>query len=701
MKDKHLTAFIEETKELLAELESVLIELEKKHDDKELIAKSFRLLHTIKGSSGMFGFDDISMFTHDIENAFESIRNGDLEISKEIIDLTLAAKDQIQLMLDKDASSKVDETEINKIIGSFRKIAFQIGKSKTSGVKKEKNEKTYAEKLIYNSLYKIRFEPFENIFLKGVNPILLIDELKNLGSAAVYCITDNIPDFEKLNPELCYLSWEAALVSNAGFDEVKDVFIFVEDDCKLSVDIIEENTRLEIIEDVKKQIIAKFERGEKLTPDKLIIKKSESEKIIEKRAPSVKSAGKDVKPKIEEVENSIKAADSGSSIRVAAEKLDELVNLVGELVTVQAHLTETAARINSSDIISIAEQVERITWDLRDSALNVRMIPIGATFSKFKRLTRDLSKELGKEVELYTSGEETELDKTVIEKLNDPLIHIIRNCIDHGVETIEERKKAGKNPKGMINLTASHSGANVIIEISDDGAGINIDKILDKAKKKGIIASDASLSEKEILNLLFLPGFSTAQKVTSVSGRGVGMDVVKRSIESLRGSVEIKSEYGIGSTVTLKIPLTLAIIEGLLIKNFGSYFIIPLSIVEECIEITTEEINSSNGRRLVNLRNEIIPYIYLREEFEQLDNPPEVQQIVIISENSFRVGLTVDKVVGQHQTVIKSLGRLYKNTEHISGATILGDGTVALILDAAKLVKQAEESYKENTAVEF
>ncbi len=366
------------------------------------------------------------------------------------------------------------------------------------------------------------------------------------------------------------------------------------------------------------------------------------------------------------------------------------MNLVGELVTVQARLSQTAAGRGDALLDTIAEEVERLTNELRDTALNIRMLPIGTTFSKFKRLVRDLSVELGKDIELTTAGAETELDKTVIEKLNDPLVHLIRNSIDHGIEMPEDREAAGKPRQGTVHLAAVHSGDSVLITITDDGAGLDKEAIRAKGLERGLVTTGAELSDKEIYNLIFAPGFSTARKVTSVSGRGVGMDVVKKAIDALRGTIDITSERGKGSTITIKLPLTLAIIESLLVKIGTDCFVMPLSIVEECIELTREDVANAHGRNLANVRDQIIPYIPLRERFRIPGELPEIEQIVITSIQGSRIGFVVDDVIGEHQTVIKSLGKMYKDVKGLSGATILGDGSVALILDVPHLVREVE-----------
>ncbi len=374
-----------------------------------------------------------------------------------------------------------------------------------------------------------------------------------------------------------------------------------------------------------------------------------------------------------------------TSLRVPILKLDNLVNLVGELVTSGARLNEIGNNSENEELRSLAEEMDRLVSELRDNALNIRMMPIGSIFSKFNRLVRDLSQQLGKKISFITEGEETELDKTVIEKLNDPLVHLIRNCIDHGIEPAEDRQAAGKPAEGNIRLAAQHSGAHVLIIIEDDGAGMNKEAILSKAVEKGLVSENTQLTDKEIYGLIFQPGFSTAKAVTNVSGRGVGLDVVKKSIEELRGTVEIESAVGRGTTITIKLPLTLAIIDGLQVRVNNENYIIPLAVVNECLIFENDGKNNSNNRRLIELRGEMLPYISLREFFNIKGEKPEFEQMAVIENSKGRVGILVDEVVGQYQTVIKSLGKIYQNAEGLSGATILGDGSVALILDISEI----------------
>jgi two-component system, chemotaxis family, sensor kinase CheA len=693
MIDAHKQAFIEEANELLSELESALLELESNPHNQELIAKVFRALHTIKGSSGMFGFDDITMFTHNIENVYDAIRAGKINIDKNIIDLTLAARDQIFIMLSPNNNDRiVDENITGQIVESFKSISRQFeGFEKIANISDKPVHKAVNDGVKQFKSFRIVFNPSGTIFMTGTNPLLLINELMLLGDSITLLKCNNIPSLENLDPEKCYCWWEIILKTDKEIDSIKDVFIFVEDQCELKVEQIDEENKLiknDNFQEFKKLILETSARQEPDIIRTLMEFVPSTAKVSLNK--QLKRDEKKSKPSFDNKNEN----ESISSIRVNAEKLDELVNLVGELVTVQASLSQVAANSFMPQLTSISEEVERLTWSLRDSTLNIRMLPIGTTFSKFKRLVRDLSKELGKEVELSTEGAETELDKTVIEKLSDPLIHIIRNSIDHGIESPSERESLDKKRTGKILLSASQSGGNVLIKISDDGKGMDKDAIKSKAVRMGLISENSELSDAEIYSLIFAPGFSTAKKVTNVSGRGVGMDIVKKAIDGLRGNVKVTSIFGQGTTILLNLPLTLAIIDGLLVSIDEECFVLPLSSIEECIELTLSDIERAHGRHIINVRDKIVPYINLREKFNIKTERPDIEQIVVADINGEHIGFAVDNVLGQHQTVLKSLGKFYKNIDGVSGATILGNGTVALILDINKLVEREEVGEK-------
>jgi two-component system chemotaxis sensor kinase CheA len=482
------------------------------------------------------------------------------------------------------------------------------------------------------------------------------------------------------------------LTTEVHASAIRDVFLFVEDDSEVTIEAVD---LPEATTEVRRLGEILVERGDLPLPA-LQAALQERQRLGEVLvAKGLVDGGKIAsalaeQEQVEKIRRERQVQDLSSSIRVRSDKLDSLVDLVGELVTVQARLSQLAARKDDADLAVVAEDVERLTWQMRDQVLNIRMLPIGSTFSKFRRLVRDLSSELGKEIELTTEGAETELDKTVIDRLYDPLVHLIRNGIDHGIESPSVRLSIGKPARGRISLSASHSGPNVLIRLSDDGRGLDRQAIKAQAAAKGLIAANAELSDKEIFALAFLPGLSTAATVTSVSGRGVGMDVVKQAIEELRGSIDIESRPGKGTTFTVKLPLTLAIIDGLLVQVGRDQFVLPLSSVEECIELKRAGSVQARERHLVNVRGQIVPYIRLREQFGVGGEPPAIEQIVIAETEGQRVGFVVDHVIGSHQTVIKSLGRMYREVAGLSGATILGDGAVALILDIQQIIQVAE-----------
>jgi len=692
--EQHVATYREEAGELLAELETSLLELEESPEDDDLIGRVFRAMHTIKGSGAMFGFDAIAAFTHEVETVFDLVRNGKLSVSKQLLNLTLRARDNIKALLDAEVTGTgVDPGEGEAIIAGLRQLVPSDASAETRH--KEPKTAAIAEQAGKSQTWRIRFKPHPEIFHCGGNPAGLLREMRELGTGHVVAHMDAIPQLADLNPEQCYFYWDVILTTSRGLDAIKDVFIFVEDDCDLRIDLVDDGGRIDTDEGYKKLGDILVERGDlsQVEIQKILgLQKRFGELAVEVGAvtPDKVQSALLEQQQVKSVRQERVSQEMASSIRVPAEKLDLLVNLVGEMVTVQAHLSQTAAQHRIPDIVSIAEEVERLTNELRDTALNIRMLPIGTTFSKFKRLVRDLSQELGKEIEMETEGADTELDKTVIEKLNDPLVHLIRNSIDHGIEMPEARRAAGKPEQGTVHLGAVHSGDSVLITIRDDGAGLDREAIRAKAVERGLIAANAELTEKEIFAMIFAPGFSTASKITSVSGRGVGMDVVKKAIEALRGTIDISSVRGRGSTITLRIPLTLAIIECLLVRIAKEFFLMPLSLVEECVELTREDIRDSHGRNLANVRGAIVPYIRLREQFGISGDRPDVEQIVITGINGNKIGFVVDSVVGEHQTVIKTLGRMYRDAKGISGATILGDGTVALILDMGILLQLAE-----------
>ena len=649
--DRFKQSFREEAREILVELEAALLELNGNPDDLELVGSVFRSLHTLKGSGAMFGFDELAAFTHHLETAFDEVRNGRLQIDSELIDLALAALDQIKAMLEEDSGRTADSGICAEILAKVRQKTG-MAENCPAGAKPE--EAPAANDNDATCDWKIRFAPGPELMLNGTDPLLLLRELKQMGDLRITASMAAVPPLGELEPERCYISWEMVLSTAAGRDAIRDVFIFVEDCCELAIE------------------------------------------PASGPAPSTAACATDVTAKALDEQRATSGGrrtydkpDNASSLRVRAAKLDQFVDLVGELVTVQARLSEIAARRDDLEITEVSEEIERLASSLRENSMNIRMTPIRATFEKFRRLVHDLARNLGKDVELTIEGADTELDKTVIDRLSDPLMHLIRNSMDHGIEPADVRAAAGKSPTATIQLSARHAGASVLIAVSDDGGGINAKAVRDRAIEKGLVSAGEQLTESEIFALILEPGFSTAKQVTDISGRGVGMDVVRQSVESLRGAIDVASKPGQGTMVTLRLPLTLAIIDGLLVRVGEACFVLPLGNTLECIELTREDIAKANGKHVVEVRGEIIPYIRLREYFNIRSERPEIEQIMVVETEEGRYGFVVDQVLGDHQTVIKNLGRFYRHVKFVSGATILGNGTVALILDPHRLVKDA------------
>jgi two-component system, chemotaxis family, sensor kinase CheA len=692
-----IQTFRQEAAELLSELETSLLDLERAPGDIEVISCIFRTFHTLKGSSAICGLDEVSRFTHHIETVYDLVRSGETIADKKLIDLTLAAIDFIKEMIESPRS--VSHAEIDgreRILDSFRKLLpepfVEVQPGGQSGVNVRIPQPVKENQITC----RIHFKPSPNIFLNGTNPVLLLNELRDLGQSTVVAQTEGIPDLYALNQDLCYTSWDVILTTDRGINAVKDVFVFVEDESELQFNIIDDGTNSIEEKECRKLGEILLERRD--------LSNEDLERVLKDRKPigtilveeGLVEPGK-VQSALAEQEHFHKVherrlkEDAIWNMRVSSEKLDKLVNLVGELVTVQARLSQAVLCWNDPKLISIAEEVERLTGDLRDNTMNIRLVPIGTLFNRFNRLVRDLSKELGKEVELVTEGAETELDKTIIEKLHDPLVHLIRNSIDHGIEDPETRLTEGKPKIGTIVLSAVHSGSHVLVRIRDDGRGLDPESIYEKALEKGIISIDTKITEKEIFSLILTPGFSTARQVTYVSGRGVGLDVVQRGIETLKGSIDIASKKGSGTAITLTLPLTLAIIEGLLVKVSGENFVIPLSAVEGCVELSRRDIDHSHSWHMAHIWGQLVPYIRLRERFAINGTPPPIEYIVITVNDGVKVGLVVDHIIGEHQTVLKSLNKFCKNILELLGATILGDGSVALVLDVQKLISEFEK----------
>lgn len=650
-----------EAAELLDSLEAALLDLNQTPQDRELIDMAFRALHTIKGSGAMFGFDKVAAFTHDFETAFDLIRKGQIEANHDIIAVALAAKDYIRTLIDDPAST--DPIIGEAIVDELKRFVSMPGAPKA--VVSTPVETSPADNRTGWRI-GIAFEP--DVLRNGTNPLALLDDLRELGPCEIVADLANVPELDALEPEACLVTWKVVLTSTCSTEAIEDVFMFVRDEMKLTIEPVPGDAAASRRQDaaaLAEQAIAAI------------------------AAPSTDSAPKAQpapEPAAEKVELNRRAEDKTSTVRVQAERLDELMDRVGELVIAQARLSQLAHSGTDIAIKAIAEEIERLASGLRDSTMGVRMVPMGTLFGRFRRLVHDLSRDLGKPVEFVTVGEETELDKTMIERLADPLVHLIRNAIDHGIESADRRAGTSKATTGRIELAARYVGAQVLVTVTDDGAGLDVTRIRAKAEEQGLLAPGAPMSDQDIYQFLFHPGFSTAKTISTLSGRGVGMDVVKRTIEALRGSIELSTRPGHGTTVTLRLPLTLAIIEGLLTRVGEGRYIIPLSAVEECVELTAADDARARGRNFLNIRGDLVPFLRLRDLFESGGGPDLHQKIIITSKGDTRIGLVVDQIIGSHQTVIKSLSKLHADVTMFSGATILGDGSAALILDVAQLV---------------
>lgn len=700
------SVFFDEANELLDTLEEQLLALSDNPSDTDTIAAVFRAMHTIKGSSAMFGFNEISTFTHEAESAMDQVRNGVIPVKPELIDLLLKARDHIRGLIEAgtNVAPEVHASSV-ALIDAFKNYVIKNG-----GTAKDTAVITHTVPKIDKSnlpeaSWRIKFRPSQNIMKNGTRPELLVKELTEIGTATVIPFYQALPTLSEMDSELCYFFWDIILTTKKTENDIQDVFIFLDSDSKIQIEKIDilpsENTKLgEILvsrrdvsqEDIDTILSAKKLMGRILIDQNMVSEEQVQSALAEQsHLRNIDSAGKTPSPQ---------SVAAQQTIRINSAKLDQLVDLVGELVTFNSQLEQEAIKEENSAFKSLSEKCGRISLMMRDISMGLRMVPVGTLFTKFKRTVHDLSTQLGKSIELVMVGSETELDKTVIEKLNDPLLHLIRNSVDHGVEMPEERQLAGKSATGRVTLSARHAGAFIQISITDDGKGLDKDAVRAKAIQKGVIKEDDMLSDNEIYNLIFQPGFSTAKQVTSISGRGVGLDVVKKDITSLNGTVSIETEKGKGTSFILKIPLTLAIIDGMLVTIGSVKYIVPLNTISECIaaKLTTEDtvnlftITQNHGKELKSLN--------LRKFFHIHEPLPAKQEIISVQGGDMVYGLVVDKILGSQQTVIKPIGPFYANCTGINSSTILGDGSVALILDVLQLLDFIKTTEKVQSEVQ-
>jgi len=671
-----LPTFYEESFEGIEIMESTLLTLDS--DNKESIDCIFRAAHSIKGGAGTFGLQKVSDFTHLVETLLDELRDDRRQFNEHDKELLLRATDTIKALLEYEKDGvEPEDFDIEAVTQALN--ATLSGESCTAS-----NE---------SKGWRIIFIPDADIAQTGNDPLLLFNALSELGTLHAHCNDSQLPNFEELDVEEVHLSWQLTLVdTEASRDDIEEIFEWVEDECKLEIESIGEPSISaecsEIMPEVNDEPVTNVEES-------IATKKSQDNQASMSRQESAVTPELDNKP-IKETKVSKTKGDNGS-IRVGVDKVDSLINLVGELVITQSMLSELGQDFDSSkaeQLKSGLEQLMQNTKELQESVMRIRMLPISFTFNRFPRLVHDLAKKMGKQINLVIQGEHTELDKTVLERIGDPLTHLVRNAIDHGIESPEQRVNSGKPELGEICLSAYHLGGNVVIEIRDDGKGIDKEAILAKAKEKNLIDGNYPLSEQQIYDLIFEPGFSTAAQVSDISGRGVGMDVVKRNIQSLGGRIVIESSVGRGSNIKVYLPLTLAILDGQLVKVCGETFVIPLLVIVESLQVQAENVvKASGGQVYYRLREDNVPILPIGELFSLCQQNKDLSDalLVVTESEGQKIGLLVDDLLGQQQVVIKSLQDNYQQVDGISGATILGNGAVALIIDVAGVISLSKQ----------
>lgn len=715
-------AFFDEVAEHLAVVEEGLLNLEQHPEDRDLLNKIFRSAHSIKGGAGMFGFTAVSQFTHKMETLLDLLRNGQKVVTPAIADLLLKSTDCLKTLIDATkGGGAVDDETVQRLTTELAAESAGGASSASAGAKETKPAQAVTAGSHTEKRYTINWTPPDWLFQRGLDPLLIMKELKGLGTLTdVVMDQSRLPELTDIDPEQCYLSWRMQLATAKDLKAIEQVFEFVREDSKLSIEevrgkelggrseAVSDSSRLltphpsPLTQDVggagPKPLGAILVESGVVSPavldQALAQQKKVGEILVEQKVVTPQQLEQALQKQKQDSSAQAKKTDT-ASIRVDTGKIDKLINLVGELVITQSMLSDLGSRFEMRQLPVLLErvaQLERNTREIQERVMGIRMLPIGTAFSRFPRLVRDLSAKAGKKIQLVLSGEETELDKTVIESIGDPLTHLVRNSADHGLEPPEERLDSNKPELGTIRLNAFHEGGNICITVEDDGRGLNRDKIVAKAVKQGLIGENDKLNDDQIWPLIFRPGFSTAEKVTDVSGRGVGMDVVKRNIESLGGTVSIKTALGKGTTFTLKLPLTLAIIEGMTVRVGKETYIVPLLSILESIQPKEGLVKTVVGKgELINVRGTYLPLLRLYEVFslEPEYTVPTNAILLILETEGERVAVMVDEILGQQQVVIKSMEQNFRKVEGIAGATILGDGTVGFILDVRGVLEIA------------
>ncbi len=706
--DQALLIFIAESRELLEDMESSLLALEQTDDKTELINSIFRAAHTIKGSSGLFSLDHVVAFTHVVENVLDKVRAGTMSISDELVATLLLCCDHIKALIDGVQAGQTEADDASTAAGAPLLLQLHAALGTPGGgvaalVPEHEVDSTQRMpgKGGGSDHWHISMQFGPEVLRMGMDPLSFIRYLSTLGRIVdILTIPDRLPEPNAMEPELCYLAYELELDTQSDKAAIERAFEFVQGDVRLRIlppnSQVDEYIRLikespEISERIGELMVrcgalTRQELDNALSAQADTIPQRQLGAILleQQSVPAeVVDAALTKQKQVKEVQ-----AQESRSVRVDADKLDQLINLVGELIIAGANVNMIAHRAKVIELEEATSKLSILVEEVRDSALQLRMVKIGATFNRFQRVVHDVARDLGKDIALVVDGEDTELDKTVVEKIGDPLMHLVRNSMDHGIESAELRAARGKPLKGTLKLNAFHDSGAIVITVQDDGGGLKKDRILAKATERGLIEPGQHLSDSDIYGLVFEPGFSTAETITNLSGRGVGLDVVKRNITALRGTVSLDSEEGVGTTVTVRLPLTLAIIDGFLVEVAKRVFAIPLDMIEECVAYTAEP-----DHDYTNLRGQVLPFIKLRDLFG-IKNPPPLkgENIVVLKYAGQKAGLVVDTLLGEFQTVIKPLGQMFSQVQCISGSTILGSGDVALILDVPQLVKRSVSS---------
>lgn len=700
--DEALQAFITESRDLLQSMEAALLHIEQDPDDAETINAIFRAAHTIKGSAGIFGLNEIVVFTHVAENLLDHVRKGHIRFDAALANLFLAVSDHIHTLVELIVRNTPADDDCQKRGAELvrRMESVQGSTAVDDGSLPQEPAPTQGTDT-HNWHISLRFGA--NTIRDGFDPLSFVRYLNTLGKVErIITVTDNVPMLSQLEPDACHLGFEINFRSEADKATIDGAFDFIRDDSLVRIlpphgKISEYTNLIAELPESDLRLGEMLVRCGTLTQAELDAA-LDTQTVDAHEGKPIPALGNllverhQVHPEVidaalakqTQVREASRQSDT-NMLRVDAAKLDHLIDLVGELIIAGAGANLIARKHKMKDLIQSTSEVARLMEEVRDSALNLRMVQIGGTFNRFQRVVRDVSQELGKDIALKITGAETELDKTVVEKLADPLTHLVRNAMDHGIESAERRAAAGKPPQGTVSLHAKHEAGQVVIEVSDDGGGLTKERILRKGIERGLVSPDVVLTERDIFNLVFQPGFSTAETVSNLSGRGVGMDVVKRSINALRGTIDLRSVEGVGTTVCIRLPLTLAIIDGFLLGVGRSSYVVPLSMVVECIEMSRQQVNHKDW---LDLRGEVLPLIRLRELYDIDGEPGRRQNVVVVQGGGKRVGLVVDQLMGELQTVIKPLGKVFQHVRGVGGFTILGSGAVALLLDVPNLVNQ-------------